>query len=198
MLCICAITLLTTCTGNTIIRRDLKGKPLVPDDFMFLLADDLYDAFAMKATVDSLFNEGFWMKFDAFVSSEDPEMPARWDLKTEEFQTSDVRFVYFEGIYYEIRKGMNGFTSIKNNAMTIRGIKVGDSIDQVFDVYGHTNWSESHKSSWYSGWFGFDYRYYYEKELNKKIEIIYDSIEFEFHDGIVVGIYYHYMNSDEP
>jgi len=135
------LTLTTACKEKTLVRKDLKGDPLVSDDFTYILGERTYNAFAMKATVDEWFSDGSWVKQKAFFSSEDPNMPGRWDLKTEEFLTDDIRYVYFEGIYYEIREGMNGFTSIKNNAMTIRGIKIGDSIDDVFDAYGKTDWA---------------------------------------------------------
>jgi len=191
-------TLTTACTEKTLVRKDLKDDPLVEDDFTYILGDRTYDAFAMKATVDEWFTEGTWIKRDAFFSSEDPDMPGRWDLKTDELHTDDVRYVYFTGFSYEIRKGMNGFTSIKNRAMTLRGIKIGDSIDDIFEAYGKTDWVKNNEDTWYSGWLGFQYKRFYEAVISGRNQEIYDSIEFELYDGIVVGIYYHYMNSDEP
>ena len=195
LLIVLAVT--SSCTDKALIRKDLMGKPLVPEDFTFILGDSVYDAFAMKPTVDEWFTDGVWVNLDAFFSSEDPNMPGRWDLKTEEFHTDDVRYVYFEGVYYEIRKGKNGFTSIKNNAMTIRGIKIGDSIDAVFDAYGKTDWVKNNEDAWYSGWLGFQYKLFYNAEINGSNQEIYDSIKFELLDGKIVGIYYNFMNSDE-
>ncbi len=182
---------------KSLVRRDLFGKPLEPGDFSFIVDNHEYPAFDLKKSVETSFPGGVWEKRKVFLSSENPDMPGRADLPTEEYSTQEVRFVFFEGIYNEVRKGKNGFTSILNGAMTIRGVSVGDTIDAVFDAYGKTDWIENRQQKWYSGWLGYDYKYYYETELSGEIQQLYDCIEFEIHDGIVVGIYYHFMNSDE-
>lgn len=191
------LVLLVSSCYKSPIRKDLVGKPLTIDDFSFLVDDKCYPAFVSQNTVEAAFPDGVWENRDIFLSSENPDMPGRVDLPTEEYSTQDVRFVFFDVIHYEIRNGRNGFTSIRNRAKTLRGVSVNDSIDDVFNAYGKTDWIEKNKDAWYSGWLMFTYKYYYETELNGEIQQLYDCIEFEIHDGIVVGIYYHFMNSDE-
>lgn len=193
------VVLVVFCTSceKPLVRRDLFGKPLESGDFSFIVDNHKYPAFDSKKSVETYFPEGVWEKRKVFLSSENPDMPGRADLPTEEYSTKDVRFVFFEGIHKEVRKEKNGFTSIRNGAMTIRGVSVGDTIDSVFDVYGKTDWVNEHEQSWYTGWLGFQYKLFYDSVLMGDKVKLYDSIKFEIQDGIVVGIYYSFMKSDE-
>ena len=191
-----AIFLVFSCERN-LVRNELIGRALIKDDFSFILNDKIYPSFLQKSQVSRLFPAGKWLKLNTFYSSEDINLPGRADLETDENITDDTRFVFFDGIHDKIRNGRNGFTSIRNRAMTLRGISVNDSIDDVFNAYGKTEWIRDREDKWYSGWLSFKYKYYYETELSGEIQQLYDCIEFEIHDGIVVGIYYHFMNSDE-
>jgi len=195
---ILSLFFLTSCIGESHVRKDLLGKPLISEDFLIIVQDELIQSRVQKQQISANSIDGYWLNMNYFSSSKNPNIPARWDLETNEFITSNVRYVFFKGYDNEVLQGKNGFTSILKDSMTIRGIKVGDTLDKVYDAYGKTEWGLSHQNSWYNGWYSDDYRLFYEVEIDDYKQNVYDSIEFEFHDGIVVGIYYHYMNSDEP
>jgi len=192
----CLITL--SCGGSSRFRKELFGKPLVKDDFSIIVNDRLYPAFPKQNEIHKNFPDATVIEKNKFYSAVDPYIPPRADLQTTEYINKNVRFVFFHGIYSDIRDESCGYTSIKQNASTIRGVMINDPITKVFSAYGTDDWINSHKDIWFQGFFGFDYRLYYKTMINNREVEIYDSIEFEIKDGVVVGIYLNYMNSDAP
>ncbi|HPS43095.1 MAG TPA: hypothetical protein PK542_01265, partial [Treponemataceae bacterium] len=174
----------------------LFGKPLIKDDFAIIVNSRLYPAFPKQEEIQKKFPDVIVVEKNKFYSTVDPNIPPRADLQTTEYINKNLRFVFFHGIFSDIRDGRCGFTSIMQKASTVRGIMINDPITKVFSAYGTDDWINSHKEMWYKGFLGFDYRLYYTTVINNKEEEIYDSIEFEIKDGVVVGIYFNYMNSD--
>ncbi len=186
-----------SCKEKNVIRKDLIGCPLVAEDFSIVLNDKRIPAFLVQQELMSYFPDIMEKKAEEFFSIVDKSIPPRWDMKTHEFINDNIRYVYFIDQPYSLREGKNGYTSIFGASKTLRGIQVNDPIEKVIQAYGVDDWIIEHKESWHSGFMGFDYRLNYKTKINGVVKNVYDCIEFETNNGVVVGIYYYLLNSDE-
>ncbi len=179
------LILFSSCTHKdtqVLIKNELFGEPLSAEDFAVLHHNNRYKVFISEKECSKLFpnakkkvNELWkWSSFDLSNGLA--------GFRNIEYQTDVGRFVYMKTISTET----NIYVGLFKNVTTIRGVKIGDSINKVIERYGQNEWLQKHSDLQQKGNLAFSYKLYnYQDEKTK-----FDSIYFEVLDGVVVGIHY--------
>jgi hypothetical protein len=174
--------------NKVLIKNDLFGKPLSGEDFTVIYNDVGYRAFISEKECSEIFpnakrkvNELWkWSSFDLSNGLA--------GFRNIEYQTDIGRFVYMKNISAE----ENIYVGLVKDVTTIRGVKIGDSINKVIERYGQNEWLKKHSDLKQKGNLAFSYKLYNYQNAKPK----FDSIYFEFRDGVVVGIHYWKLQED--
>jgi hypothetical protein len=176
--------------SKALVRNDLSGKPLTIDDFSIIVGGKIVKAFYSKEQLTMLFpgvekkDSKIW-KWSVLHDS------GEMSQANIEYTTRSLRFVYFDEI-------VNDYTGILKEALTIRGIGIGDSAKDVLAKYGESYFKNENSNSFFSEDNGLIYRFYNYPETAKTKYPSFDSIHFETRAGKVVGIHYWKNYSDAP
>jgi len=184
--------MVVSCDGQ-LVRSDLAGKPLTADDFSIIYRGRVLPCFMVEGDIPKNYgNLEPVVTKDFLESYKIKGVPQVYQgLETKEYTNGNIRIVYNEFAMSE-REDNNLYFIIMKKATTVRGISIGDSIDNVFEIYGQNEYTSKYMNRWYSEYFGFSYEYYGRYDSKGLDYPFFDVIYFHCESGKVVAIEYRY------
>ena len=111
-----------------------------------------------------------------------------------EYRNNNIRYVYF----LKSKDKVNEYAGIYNRTLTIRGIKVGDSVNKVLKLYGKSWYYNETTNDFYKGESALIYRFYNYHNTSDDKYPCFDYIQFELENGIIKGIHFWRKANDAP
>lgn len=185
------IILLSGCMkdgADQYLHKDLIGKQLANDDFSIVFLNKKVKSFLSVDELLAIYPKAVRTENDKWNWSVNISSGSM-TLKNIEYRLKGVKFVYF-------RDEVNEYAGILSGALTIRGIRIGDSYKDVLEKYGRSYYGNEDDLNFITEDSGLEYRFYKYPESSGEEYKLFDYIYFETSKGVVVGIHFWRKYSD--